>query len=146
MFVVSLFTIYRFERCFPALGLIKSFPNPCSHKQNKRMKKALVLLSCITGVLTLTLVNPTFGAEEKTITGEGKCAKCSLKETDSCQNVIQAQEDGKTVNYYLAKNKVSKEFHDNICKETKKVTATGTVKEVDGKKELTASKIELVKE
>lgn len=110
------------------------------------MKKALVLLSCITGVLTLTLVNPTFGAEEKTITGEGKCAKCSLKETDSCQNVIQAQENGKTVNYYLAKNKVSKDFHDNICKETKKVTATGTVKEVDGKKELTASKIELVKE
>jgi hypothetical protein len=107
------------------------------------MKKALVLISCITGLLTLAFVSPSLGAEEKTITGEGKCGKCSLKETDSCQNVIQAQEDGKTVNYYLAKNKVSKDFHDNICKETKKVTATGTVKEVDGKKELTASKIEL---
>ena len=107
------------------------------------MKKVLVLLSCITGVLTLALTTPSFGADEKTITGEGKCAKCALKETDSCQNVIQVQEDGKTVNYYLAKNKVSKDFHDNICKESKKVTATGTVKEVDGKKELTATKIEL---
>ena len=107
------------------------------------MKKALVLLSCITGVLTLAFATPTFAAE-KTITGEGKCAKCSLKETDSCQNVIQTQEDGKTVNYYLAKNKVSKDFHDNICKETKKVKATGTVKDVDGKKEFTASKIEVV--
>jgi len=106
------------------------------------MKKVLVLLSCITGVLTLALATPAFAAET-TITGEGKCAKCSLKETDSCQNVIQTQEDGKTVNYYLAKNKISKDFHDNICKETKKVTATGTVKEVDGKKEFTASKIEL---
>jgi len=107
------------------------------------MKKVLVLLSCITGVLTLALTTPSLGADEKTITGEGKCAKCALKETDSCQNVIQVQEDGKTVNYYLAKNKVSKDFHDNICKESKKVTATGTVKEVDGKKELTATKIEL---
>jgi hypothetical protein len=69
-----------------------------------------------------------------------------LKETASCQNVIEAKENGKTVKYYLAKNDVSKEFHDNICKESKKVTATGTVKEVDGKKELTAEKIEVVKD
>ena len=32
--------------------------------------------------------------------------------------------------------------HDHIWQEAKKVTATGTVKEVDGKKELTAEKIE----
>jgi predicted nucleotidyltransferase len=107
------------------------------------MKKALVLTSCIAGLLTLAFTTPSFGAEEKTITGEGKCAKCSLKETDTCQNVIQTQEDGKTVTYYLAKNKVSKDFHDNICKESKKITATGTVKEADGKKELVATKIEL---
>src|SRR4051794_3559136 len=93
-------------------------------------------------LLALAIPSASFAKDKKvTISGEGKCAKCALKETDSCQNVIQAQEDGKTVNYYLAKNDVSKEFHDNICKESKKVTATGTVKEVDGKKELTASKI-----
>ena len=56
---------------------------------------------------------------------------------------LSVEKDGKKVNYYLAKNKVSDDFHSNICKESKKVTATGTVKEVDGKKEFTAKKIEL---
>jgi len=45
--------------------------------------------------------------------------------------------------YYLVQNDISKNFHDNICKETKKVKATGSVKEVDGKKEFTATKIEV---
>ncbi len=80
--------------------------------------------------------------KEVTITGDGQCAKCSLKETTKCQNAIKTA-DGKT--YYLADNKVSKDFHDEVCKETKKVTATGTVKDVDGKMQLTASKIDLVK-
>jgi len=66
-----------------------------------------------------------------------------MKEADKCQNVISVEEDGKKVNYWLTQNKVAKEFHDNICKAPAKVTATGTVKEVDGKKEFTASKIEL---
>jgi hypothetical protein len=52
---------------------------------------------------------------------------------------------GKTVNYYLAENDVSKAFHENVCKEAKKVTATGTVKKVDGKNEFTVSKIDLAK-
>ena len=80
--------------------------------------------------------------KEVTITGDGQCAKCTLKETKACQNAIKTA-DGKT--YYLADNKVSKEFHDELCKETKKVTATGKVKEVDGKMQLTASKLEVVK-
>jgi len=58
--------------------------------------------------------------DEKTVTGEGKCAKCALKETDSCQNVVQVMEGNKTVTYYLVHNDVSKKFHENICKETKK--------------------------
>jgi hypothetical protein len=41
---------------------------------------------------------------------------------------------------------MAKEFHKNICKENKKVTATGTVKTVDGKREITVTKIEVVKE
>ena len=80
--------------------------------------------------------------KDVTITGDGQCAKCSLKETPKCQNAIKTA-DGKT--YYLVENKVSTDFHDEVCKETKKVTATGTVKEVNGKMELTASKIELAK-
>jgi hypothetical protein len=84
----------------------------------------------------LTLV---WAAEEKTITGEGQCAKCSLKETQKCQNAIVAEEGGKKVTYYLAKNKVANAFHKNICTEVKKVKATGEVKKV-----LTATKIDVV--
>jgi hypothetical protein len=100
-------------------------------------------------LLTATLIatSLTFTAafaadKDVTITGDGQCAKCSLKETSKCQNAIKTA-DGKT--YYLTDNKVSKSFHDEICKETKKVTATGSVKEVDGKMQLTAKKIELAK-
>jgi RecG-like helicase len=84
--------------------------------------------------------------KEKTITGEGKCAKCALKETKTCQNVVEVKEGGKKVTYYLVHNDVSKKFHENICQETKKVKATGKVKKVDGKLELTPTKIDLVKD
>ena len=69
-----------------------------------------------------------------------------LKEGDKCQTVIQAEnKKGKMVNYYLVENDVSKGFHENVCTEAKKVTATGTVKKVDGKNEFTVAKIELAK-
>jgi hypothetical protein len=85
-------------------------------------------------------------SKEVTITGQAVCAKCVLHETKTCQNVIQAEKDGKTVNYYLAQNDVSKSFHDTICQTSgEKVTATGIVSEKDGKEILTASKIEPVK-
>jgi hypothetical protein len=107
------------------------------------MKK--ILLSSLAGVALLALATPAL-AEEKTITGEGKCAKCALHETEKCQNVIQAKEGDKTVTYYLADNDVSKAFHkDNLCKGSKEVTATGEVSEKDGKKILTVSKIEAAK-
>jgi RecG-like helicase len=112
------------------------------------MKRRIVTMASVAGLALLALATPTFAADaskEVTVTGEGKCGKCSLKETEKCQNVIEAKENGKTVKYYLTQNATSKEFHDNICKEAKKVTATGTVKEVDGKKELTVSKIEVAK-
>jgi hypothetical protein len=113
------------------------------------MKKASLLLAGIVGLLLVALATPAFAADkpkDRTLTGEAKCAKCMLKETDKCQTVIQTEnKKGKTVNYYLADNDVSKTFHQNVCKETKKVTATGTVKKVDGKNEFTASKIELAK-
>jgi len=54
--------------------------------------------------------------------------------------------DGKTVNYYLAQNEISKSQHEAICGGTsEKVTVTGLVKEADGKEMLTASKIEVLK-
>ncbi len=116
------------------------------------MKKTSLLLTATVGLLLAALATPTFAADaskekERKISGEAKCAKCALKEADKCQTVIQVEnKKGKTVNYYLVDNDVSKAFHQNVCKGSKKVTATGTVKKVDGKNELTVSKIELVKD
>jgi Family of unknown function (DUF6370) len=107
-------------------------------------KKSLIALLAIFQAMALMI--PAFAAgKEVTITGEGMCAKCALHETAKCQNAIQTEVDGKKVTYYLAQNAVSKDFHHNLCKENQKVTATGTVKEVNGKRVLTASKIELAK-
>jgi hypothetical protein len=118
----------------------KSKPN----QRNRTMKKSLALVASVATLLLAAVTLRTLAAGESvTITGEGKCAKCALKETKECQNVIQTEKDGKKTNYYLVANDVSKEFHGKLCKDTKKVTATGTVKEVDGKLELTLTKIEL---
>ena len=105
------------------------------------MKKIASIIALV-GLLAV----PAFAADkEVTITGMGQCAKCALHETDKCQNTIQTEEHGKKVTYYLAQNDTSKEFHDNICKKSEKVTATGVVSEKDGKKILTVSKIEAAK-
>jgi hypothetical protein len=113
------------------------------------MKKASLLLTAVAGLLFLAYTAPTFAAsagKEKTITGEAKCAKCALNEGDKCQTVIQVEnKKGKKVTYYVVDNDVSKPFHHNVCKGSKKVKATGTVKKEDGKMEFTATKIELVK-
>ena len=108
------------------------------------MKKSLALVATVAAFVLAATAVRTFAADETvTITGEGKCAKCALKETKECQNAIQVKSGDKTVTYYLAANDVSKEFHGKLCKETKQIKATGTVKEVDGKMQLTATKIEL---
>ncbi len=82
--------------------------------------------------------------KELTISGEGCCAKCHLKEKDvtSCQNAITVEKDGKKTVYYLTGDK-SKEFHKHLCSKTAKVKATGTVKEVKGKQEMEVTKIDL---
>ncbi|HXR47047.1 MAG TPA: DUF6370 family protein [Candidatus Limnocylindrales bacterium] len=113
------------------------------------MKKTSLTLALATGLLL------AFGAArllasdastETTLTGTMVCAKCKLHEADKCQNVLQVEKDGKTVNYYLTQNKVSKDFHSNICQnDGEKVTVTGTVKEKGEKEMLVASKIEAAK-
>src|ERR1043166_4541693 len=100
------------------------------------MKKSF-LMAAIAGLLVTALATSAFAADkEVTVTGEGKCAKCALKQADKCQNVIESEEGGKKVTYYL-EGKESKAFHENLCKESHKVTATGTVEEKDGKKVMT---------
>jgi hypothetical protein len=100
------------------------------------MLTVAVVFSCVSLVV--------FAVEVKTVTGEGQCAKCSLKETPACQNAIVVDEGGKKVTYYLAKNDVSTKFHKNVCTAIKKVKATGDVVEKEGKMVMTATQIDLV--
>ena len=114
------------------------------------MKKSIMFLAIAAGLLlavsTSRLLAVEAASKEVTITGSMVCGKCTLHETTECQNVVQVQKDGKTVNYYLVQNDVSKAFHKNICGNAgEKVTATGTLATVDGKQTLTATKIEPVK-
>jgi uncharacterized protein (TIGR02271 family) len=82
---------------------------------------------------------------ETTITGKAVCGKCQLKQTASCQNEIQVKNGGKTQTYYLVQNDASKNFHQEMCRNAKRVTATGTVHEVDGKLEFAATGIIVAK-
>lgn len=112
--------------------------------------RKLLFSSALAAVVALAYSLPAFAvSDEKAeveIKGQAKCAKCMLKEGDECQSVIESKgKDGKSIKYYLADNKVAKDFHANVCTEVKSVKATGTVKEVDGKKQLTVAKIELEK-
>jgi hypothetical protein len=105
-----------------------------------------VFATALAALATLALAAPLLADDkEVTISGTGMCAKCELKETKKCQNAIQTEKDGKKVTYYLEDNQVSKDFHKNVCTSTEKVKATGTVSEKEGKMQLVASKIEVVK-
>jgi hypothetical protein len=116
--------------------------------KGKIMKKKLVQAGMITG-LALGLWSSAFAAgDEITITGEGACAKCILKEkgvTDHLKTITVKKADRKQI-YYLVENDIAKKFGDQLCKEPKKIKAIGTVEVVDGKLELTPSKIHLVED
>jgi len=114
------------------------------------MKKLTLFAVGVTALFLVAMTSTTLAAasdkgKEVTITGEAKCAKCALKVADKCQTVVQVEKKGKTVNYYLADNEVAKGFHESVCSGSKKVTVTGTVKRVNGKRELAATKIDLNK-
>jgi hypothetical protein len=86
--------------------------------------------------------------KEVTVKGSMSCAKCVMKQADAtdCQDAIVAKgEDGAEVVYYLAKNEVAKEA-GHKCRGAKAVMVTGKVKEKDGRKWITASKIEAATE
>lgn len=107
------------------------------------MKKLLTVLATV-AFLSATSAFAE-GGKEVTISGKGMCAKCCLKQGDACQNVVQVEKDGKKTSYYLTENATSKDFHSNICKKVQPVKVTGVCKKVDGKLQVTASKIELAK-
>jgi hypothetical protein len=110
------------------------------------MKTIQWMAGAVAALVLLAVAAQAAAADkEVTLTGEGKCAKCALKVSDKCQNVIQVTKDGKTETYFLVDNQVSKDFHPKICTSTQKVKATGTVKKSEGKDrlEFIPKKIEL---
>ena len=111
------------------------------------MKKSIIVLLAVAGLTAgVTSSLAESGAKEITLKGKGTCLKCALKESDSCQNVLVQEKNGKLTKFYLVQNEVSKKFHDNLCQTSAKVKATGDVKKnADGKWELTATKLELDK-
>ena len=109
------------------------------------MKTTIATALALAALAGLISVRAAEASNEKTVTGTAKCAKCILKQSDSCQNVLEVKKGNKTTSYVLADNDVSKEFHKNICKEAKEVKATFAVTGDKGKKIFTAKKIELVK-
>ena len=76
-----------------------------------------------------------------TLSGTMICAKCSLSESDECQNVLKVTKAGKEEKYYLAANDVAEKNHEQVCSGEHKATVKGTVSEEEGKKVLTASSI-----
>jgi Family of unknown function (DUF6370) len=112
------------------------------------MKKSTMFLTLAAGIFLAVSTSRLLAADTNlvTVTGSMVCGKCTLHETKACQNVVQVEQDGKTVNYYLKQNDVSKAAHDPICGgSSEKVTVTGTVKEKNGKEMMTPTKIDVVK-
>src|SRR4030095_14790559 len=97
------------------------------------MKKYL-LIAALSGLMGVAADD----AKTETIKGKGECAKCSLKETESCQMAVTTKAGTK---YLVENNDVSKKFHEKICKDEKEVEVTGTVSEKGGKKYITAKTI-----
>ncbi len=109
------------------------------------MKKSLFASIVLSGLFATFALAASATAKEVTLTGMGKCAKCSLGVSDKCQTALVVKENGKEETYMLTKNDVSSGFHKNICEQDKEIKVTGTVNDAGGKKQITASKIELVK-
>ena len=106
------------------------------------MRSRAVALAAVLFVLAAGTAG--WAGDEVTLKGNIVCAKCTLKKADAkeCQNVLLAKgTDGKEVEYYLAKSKAADAVGE-VCTETKPATITGTVTEKDGRKWLTASKVE----
>lgn len=110
------------------------------------MKKIILASLFTAALLTASSLFATDNATTPvTLVGEGQCAKCSLGLTKSCQTALVVKQDGKEQTYFLVDNDVSRKFHHEVCTDSKQIKVTGVVKDVAGKKEITASSIEPVK-
>lgn len=108
------------------------------------MKKLIV--TAIAAVSLMLVTSSQAADKEVTLKGEGMCAKCALKLSDKCQDVIQVKKGDKKITYWIEMNEVGKAFHKKVCQDTIKIKAVGKVEKKDGKMILVASKLEEDKE
>ena len=99
-------------------------------------------------ILSATGLFPSHQAEGALVVGhvihgEALCARCQLKEADKCQVVIRTVESGTNVLYYATTNSVAAKFQPKSCQRPVKVWAKGTVRERDGKNQITLKIIDL---
>ena len=93
--------------------------------------------------LVVGLVAGANAGDATTLTGNIMCAKCTLKKADAkeCQDVLVVKDGSKTAEYYVEKNDVAKAF-GHVCGGEKAAVVTGKVMEKDGKKWISATKME----
>lgn len=104
----------------------------------KALSRFGVALALVLGLAAMTTVS----AAETTLKGTLVCAKCKLKKSEKCQDVLLVADDqGATTEYYVTKNEAA-EKAGHQCTSEAKATITGEVTEKDGKKWVAASKIE----
>jgi hypothetical protein len=95
-------------------------------------------------VMLFVPVRLATAAVEETLNGTLVCAKCALKKADAheCQDVLIVTDTaGAKIEYYITKNDVAEKAGE-ACTQEIRATVTGTVSEKDGRKWLTASRIE----
>jgi hypothetical protein len=110
------------------------------------MKALLSLALAVAVALCFTVGLRSDDSKAVTLKGKVMCAKCELKEAKKCTTVIVVKEDGKEVTYYFKDKGASEEHHEPVCGGGKKeASVTGTVAEADGKKWITPTKVEYVK-
>lgn len=111
------------------------------------VSRRLLLLGLAAVFAAVLTIGPAAAGDQAiNVTGSVMCGHCTLKKPDlkECQDMLVAKDGDKTTEYYLAKNAVLEKF-GHVCKGEKKVKASGTVAEKDGKKWLTLTTIEELK-
>lgn len=97
--------------------------------------------------LVVGFVAAASAGDETTVNGKIMCAKCTLKKADAkeCQDVLVAKDAaGQTAEYYIEKNEIAKAY-GHTCQGEKPAVVTGKVTEKDGKKWISATKMEAPK-
>jgi hypothetical protein len=108
-----------------------------------RLAKLFALAAVLVVVTAAAQARPD--KKEVTLKGTITCAKCDLGVEKKCATVIKVKDGGKDVVYYLD-DKAGKANHKEICQASKPGSVTGTVDEKDGKKIVTATKVEFKKD